>query len=105
MDLTKLTNKESKDKNQLDTVAFDDIKTFIVNKEKEQLPGKEDTELNTQIDNMLNRWGVQPGKDRDDLKTLAIKLYHGRLADGKSRAFWSVLKENIPTITSAEAIK
>ncbi len=56
MDLTKITNKESESKVlTLNTAEFDELSTFIVNKDKDILPA-DDSELNKQINNMLNRW-------------------------------------------------
>ncbi len=94
MDLTKITNKESTSKVlTLNTSEFDELSTFITSKDKDMLPA-DDSELNNQINNMLNRWGIFPGKDRDDLQKLCVKLYYGRLTDKKSRTFWGLLREN-----------
>ncbi len=94
MNLTKITNKESESKVlTLNTAEFDELSTFIVNKDKDILPA-DDSELNKQINNMLNRWGILPGTNRDDLHNLCVKLYYGRLTDKMPRTFWGLLKEN-----------
>ncbi len=93
MDLTKITNKEMNDL-KLNETEFNDIKTFIINKDKDILP-PDNVELNNSINSMLNRWQVPEGSKRDKIKKLCVKLYYGRLNDKKSRIFWRVLKENI----------
>ncbi len=91
MDLTKITNKETL---KLKDEDFNDIKTFIINKDKDALPA-ENIELNKSIDSMLNRWRVPEGTKRDKLKKLCVKLYYGRLNEKRSRLFWHVLRENV----------
>ena len=98
MNLDGMKNEQSNNLN-LTTQRFDELKTYMKTAEKDPEPGH-DANLEFAIEAMLNRWKVQTGTKRDELKKLVSKIHAKLLLDPESRVIYRLLNVNMDNIST-----
>lgn len=99
MNLANMKNEQSNDLN-LTEQRFQELKTYMTAAEKDLEPAY-DKNLDFAINSMFDRWKVQAGTKRDELKKLVAKMHAKRMNDHESRAMYRVLNANLNNVSTS----